>query len=80
MPELVSVLAPYGIALLVGIPLGMLIQKKAPGARWVYPGVMIAVLSVVQTDYALWMRAITFVIGVALITWEYRRRRIRKAE
>jgi len=80
MPELISVLAPYGIALIVGIPIGMLIQKRAPGARWVYPGVLITVLSVVQTDYALWMRGISFIVGVALITWEYRRRRIRKAE
>jgi hypothetical protein len=77
MGDLGTLLLPFAIAVIVGVPIGMLLQKKAPSARWIYPGVLIAVLSVAQTRYDLWMRAISFAIGVGLVVWELRRHRAR---
>lgn len=75
MSDLISTLAPYAIGIVVAFVLGNFLRRRAPNARWIHLGVLIATVAVAQTSRDLILRGLGVCIGVGLVVWDYRRNR-----
>lgn len=69
-------LIPYVVAAAFSGLVGRLLTKNAPGARWVYLGLLFFALGVIGDVPQWWLRPVVVVASTVLIVWDYRRHRL----
>lgn len=71
---------PYVVAAAFSGLVGRLLTKKAPGAKWIYLGLLFVALGVIGNVPQWWLRPVVVAASTVLIVWDYRRHRLERTK